>query len=180
MVILSIPADQKEYVLRPITTSYASVWDLPEHLITQSAPVVKQSRDVLPTTPVISYRSSKGNQYNCAPPYSLVVPIQPLQTLNVATLEHSWAHSLFLALHSIRLAFENAIGGESITLPDAAKQLDSVRRTFRQNAVPPSDHYMANCRTLHHLPTYGATMVSGWRKSVNGEPFVQMKNVLIF
>ena len=155
------PTEQKEYLLRPATPSYVTVWDMVDQKASQSAPIVKKSRNVLPPTPLMERMSSKGTRYKCAPPYTLVVPIPPTKSLNTRTPEESWAHGLFLALHSMKLAFEHVTGGAPMPLPVAAEQLDSYRRIYRVQSTPPARHFLANCRVLHGMPTDGPTVVVG-------------------
>jgi hypothetical protein len=61
----------------------------------------------------------------------------------------------------------------------AANQLDTIRLTHHLLMIPPSDYYMANCRTLHSEEVLGPTAVSGWERYVSGQPYVQSRNTLI-
>ena len=99
--------------------------------------------------------------------------------LNMRTPEYAWAQGLFLALHSMKLAFENVTGGASLTLPEAAAQLDSYRRIFRVQTTPPARHYMSNCRVFHGMVSDGPAVVSGRRKIVTGEPYVRSKHIIM-
>ena len=55
----SLPAEQKEYILRPASLFYVTIWDMAHQKASQSAPVVKKSKNVLPTTPLMDCVSSK-------------------------------------------------------------------------------------------------------------------------
>ena len=155
---MPFPEDQKENVLRPASVSHATIWDMADQKASQSAPVAQKSKNVLPTTPLIDCRSAKGTPYKCAPPYTLVVPIPPTTALNMRTPEYSWAHGLFLALHAMKLAFENMTGGETQSLLEAAEQLDTYRRIYRVSSTPPARHYLAKCRALRRFEAYGPTI----------------------
>ena len=61
----------------------------------------------------------------------------------------------------------------------AAKQLDTIRLTHNLLMIPPSEYYMANCRTLHSEEVLGPTTVSGRKRYVSGQPYVQSRNILI-
>ena len=176
---MPFPEDQKENVLRPASVSHATIWDMADQKASQSAPVAQKSKNVLPTTPLIDCRSAKGTPYKCAPPYTLVVPIPPTTALNMRTPEHAWSHGLFLALHALKLAFENMTGGEPLSLAESAEHLDTYRRIYCASSTAPARHYLANCRVLHGLEAYGPTTVAGRRKFDTGEPYARAKNNLI-
>ena len=60
-----------------------------------------------------------------------------------------------------------------------AKQFDTIRLAHNLRMSPPSDYYMAICRTLHSEEVPGPTAVSGWKRHVSGQPYVQSRNILI-
>ena len=115
-------------------------------------------------------------RYEWAPPCTLVVPAAYPEAMNLNLLEYSWAQGLQLALHSLRLAIDNVAGGEALPLEVAVEQLDLFRRVQRLSTIPPSDYYLAHCRTLHTAPASGPTAVAGWKKYARGEPFVRSRN----
>ncbi len=61
----------------------------------------------------------------------------------------------------------------------AAEQLDTIRLTHKMLMIPPSEYYMAICRTLHSVEVPGPTAVSGWKRYVSGQPYVQSRNILL-
>ena len=157
------PQEQKEYLLRPTVASYPSVWDTVEKQASQSTPICVRPVNVLPETRRIETRSKSGWKYKHAPPYNLVVPAAYPEALNMNLPEHSWAQALQVALHSLRLAFHNVAGYAPISIEKAAERLHSIRRVHRLTMIPPSDYYLAKCRTLHKAPASGPTAVSGWK-----------------
>ena len=61
-------------------------------------------------------------------------------------------------------------GGRAAGCDPAYAQLDMI---------PSSEYYMANCHVLHSVDVRGPTAVSGWKRYVSGQPFVQSRNILI-
>ena len=92
----------------PVQT-FTSVWDTPEQRATQYSPVVTKYARALPDTPMVKWKSKGGILYELAPPYTLQVPLGFVQALNIATPEYSWAQSLVVAMHSIKLAYEDTV-----------------------------------------------------------------------
>ena len=100
---------------------------------------------------MISRKAKRGGVYRFAPPSTLVVPVAYAEALNMSLPEYSWAHGLQLALHALRLAFDNVAGSECITLPEIAQQLDNLRRVHRLTMIPPSLCYLG---VLPHAPQH--------------------------
>ena len=84
-----------------------------------------------------------------------------------------------VAPHLLRYAYNKEPGCESLPLGVAAKQLDTFRRAHNLTMIPPSEYYMAICRTLHKEAVSGPTAVAGWKRYVSGQPSVQSRNILI-
>ena len=93
--------------------------------------------------------------------------------------EYSWAQGLIVASHSLRYVFCGNQSCDSMSLAAAAEQLDAIRRTHNLTMIPSSEYYMANCRVLHSVDVPGPTAVSGWKRYVNGQPFVISRNIII-
>ncbi|MFM7981039.1 MAG: hypothetical protein ACKPKO_17150, partial [Candidatus Fonsibacter sp.] len=83
---------------------YTSVWESTEQKTSQSSPVFTKYRRALPETPMMRRKSSKGIWWEAAPPYTLNVPPAHPRALNIGQPEFSWAQSLVVAMHSIKLA----------------------------------------------------------------------------
>ena len=79
---------------------------------------------VIPETPMTTCIGKHGTRHLAATPYTLVVPPAFLEAINPSILAYSWAQSLLVALHSMRLAFENHTGCERMPLEEVAQQLD--------------------------------------------------------
>ena len=114
-----------------------------------------------------------GGSDPTAAPYTLIVPAQYPKAMHLTLPEYSWAQGLQVARYSLRLACDNASGHEPmpLELERAVEQLESFRRVHRLVMIPPSDYYLANCRTLHTVDASGPTAVAGWKCFVAGEPF---------
>ncbi|MFM7987930.1 MAG: hypothetical protein ACKPKO_52315, partial [Candidatus Fonsibacter sp.] len=118
--------------------------------------------------------SKSGILYVLAPPYTLHVPPAFIQAVNIATPEYSWAQSLVVAMHSIKLAFGDNVTYSEIPLEQAAAELDSLRRQHYLASTTPSSKYdLADCRVLHSRDVTGPTAVAGWRNCVSGEPMIR-------
>ncbi|MFM7987112.1 MAG: hypothetical protein ACKPKO_48155 [Candidatus Fonsibacter sp.] len=103
--------------------------------------------------------------YELAPPYTLQVPPAFVQAINIATPEYSWAQSLVVAMHSIRIAFEDTVTYSEIPLEQVADELGSLRRRHCwASTTPSSKYYLANCRVLHSREVSGPTAVAGLKK----------------
>ena len=66
-----------------------------------------------------------------------------------------------------------------MTLGIAAKQFDTFRHAHNLTMIPPSEHYFTNCRTLRTEDVSGPTAVSGWKRYVSGQPYVQSRSILV-
>ena len=108
-----------------------------------------------------------------------MVPTAYSEVVNLKTPEYPWAQGLMVALHSLRYAYCNNPSCDPMPLGAAAKQLDTIRLSHNLLMIPPSEYYMANCRTLHSEEVLGPTAVSGWKRYVSGQPYVQSRNILI-
>ena len=108
-----------------------------------------------------------------------MVPAAQPEAVNISTLEYSWAQGLIVALHSLRYAYNNTFSCEPMSLALMTKQLDTIRIAHNLIMIPPSDYYMANCRTLHSEEVSGPTVVSGSKRYVSGQPYVQSRNILL-
>ena len=93
--------------------------------------------------------------------------------------EYSCAQGLIVASHSLRNVYCGNPPCDSMSLAAAAEQLDSIRRTHNLTMMPSSEYYIANCRVLHSVDVPGPTAVSGWKRYVNGQPFVTSRNIII-
>jgi hypothetical protein len=175
---MPLPTTQREYVLRTPTVAYQSVWSTPEQQKSQYSPVVTKYARTLPDTPMTDWQAKSGT-YRIASPYTLGVPTAYPEAVNINTLEYLWAQGLIVALHSLRYAYKNTSSREPMPFIVVAKQLDTNLFAHNLLMVPPSDYYMANCRTLHSEEVTGPTAVSGWKRYVSSQPFVQSRNILI-
>ena len=99
--------------------------------------------------------------------------------MNLNMPEYSWAQGLIVASHSLRYVLCKNPSCDPMPLASAAEQLDTIRRTHNLFMIPPSEYYMASCRTLHSVEVLGPTAVSGWKRYVSGQPFVQARNILL-
>ena len=108
----------------------------------------------------------------------LIVPPAYPEAMNLNMLEYSWAQGLIVASHSLRYVFCNNPCCDSMPLASVAEQLDTIRRTLNLSMIPSSEYYMANCRALHLIDVPGPTAVSGWKRSVSGQPYVHSVNIL--
>ena len=113
--------EQKEYTLRATVSLYASVWGAVEKQASQTTPVYVRLAHVLPETPLIETRSKSGWKYKHAPPYNLAVPAAYPEAYNMNLPKYSWAQSLQVALHSLRLAFDSVSGHDPISLEEVAE-----------------------------------------------------------
>ena len=127
---------------------------------------------------MIDWKGRKGS-YRMAPPYTLVVPTAYPVAVNINRPEYSWAQGLMVALHSLRYVYCNNPSCDPMPLGAAAEQLDTIRLTHNLLMSPPSEYYMANCRTFHSEEVPGPTAVSGWKRYVSGQPYVQLRKILI-
>ena len=84
-----------------------------------------------------------------------------------------------MALHSLRLAFDSVSAYDPTPCEHSAEQLGTFRRVYRLTIIPPSDYYMAKCRTLRTVDAPSPTAVVGRKRYVTGEPYVRAKNILI-
>ncbi len=128
---------------------------------------------------MIDWKSSKGTVFRIAPPYTLIVPHAYPEAMNLNMPEYSWAQGLIVASHSLRYVFCGNPSCDSMSLAAAAEQSDAIRRTHNLTMIPSSEYYMANCRVLHSVDVPGPTAVSGWKRYVNGQPFVNSRNTII-
>ncbi|MFM7979938.1 MAG: hypothetical protein ACKPKO_11550, partial [Candidatus Fonsibacter sp.] len=63
----------------------------------------------------------------------------------MAQLEYSWAQSLVVAMHSVKLAYGDNVTYSEVSLEDAADELDSFRRRHNlASTTPSSKYYLAN------------------------------------
>ncbi|MFM7981736.1 MAG: hypothetical protein ACKPKO_20700 [Candidatus Fonsibacter sp.] len=116
---------------------------------------------------------------NC-PHYTLNVPPALPGALNMAQPEYSWAQSLAVAMHSVKLAFGDNVTDSEVSLEVAVDELDSFRRQHNLVATTPSSkYYLASCRVLHSREVTGTTMFTGWRQFVTGEPMIRNKNIVV-
>ena len=69
----------------------------------------------------------------------------------------------------MRYVFCNNPYCDPMPAASAAEQLDTIRFTHNLLMIPPSEYYMANCRTLHSVEVPGPTAVSGWKRYVSGQ-----------
>ena len=97
--------------------------------------------------------------------------------MNLNLPKYAWAQGLVVALHSMLLAVDNKAGCKAMPFNEAAEQLDSFRRVRKLTMIPQSSYYLSNCRTLRIVEASGPTAVSGWRRYVDGEPFVRARNI---
>ena len=84
-----------------------------------------------------------------------------------------------VALHLLRRAYSNNPSCDPMPLGAAAKELDTIRLTHNLLMIPRSEYYMANCSTLQSEEVPGPTAVSGWKRYVSGQPYVQSRNIII-
>ena len=103
-----------------------------------------------------------------------------IQAVNIATSEYSWAQSLVVAMHSMKLAFGDNVTYTEIPLEQAADELDALRRQHSiASTTPWSKYFLANCRALHSREVTGPTAVAGWKSYVSGEPMIRCKNIIV-
>ena len=164
---MPFPPNQPDYVLQAPVLSYQSMWDTQEQQLSQYSSVVTKYARLLPDTPMIDWKSSRGTVFSIAPPFTLIVPQAYPEAMNLNMPEYSWAQGLIVASHSLRYVFCGNPSCDSMSLAAAAEQLDAIRRTHNLT-IPSSNYYMANCRVLHSVDVPGPTAVSGWKRYVAG------------
>ncbi|MFM7989579.1 MAG: hypothetical protein ACKPKO_60720, partial [Candidatus Fonsibacter sp.] len=92
-----------------LVKAYVSIWETVEQRTLLSSPVFKGAR-ALPETPMMLWQSWNGICWETAPPYTLHVPPVFRGALNMAQPLFSWAQSLVVAMHYVKLAF-----GDNVT-----------------------------------------------------------------
>ena len=147
------------YVLQAPVLSYQSMWNTQEQQKSQYSSVVTTYARLLPDTPMIDWKSTKGIVYRLAPPYTLIVPQAYPEAMNLNMPEYYWAQGLIVASHSLRYVLCGNPSCDSMSLAAAAQQLDAIRRTHNLTMMPSSEYYMATCRVLHSVGVSGPTAV---------------------
>ena len=86
------------------------------------------------------HKCSKGGVFPMAAPYTLVVPTQYLEAMNLSLPAVSWALGLRVALPSMKLAYDNVSGYEPMSLEKGGEQLDQFRRVHRLTMALSSEY----------------------------------------
>ena len=66
-----------------------------------------------------------------------------------------------------------------MTIVDAGKQLDYIRRQYELASTPQSSFYLAQCRRHDDADVAGLATVAGWRQYVSSKPEVVATQVII-
>ena len=133
---MACPPDQPGYVLQPPVLSYQSMWNSQEQQQSQYSSVVTKCARLLPDTPMIDWKSTKGVVYRMSPTYTLIVPQAYPAAVNHNMPENSRAQGLIVASHSLRYVFCGNPSCDSMSLAAAAEQLDAIRRTHNLTMIP--------------------------------------------
>ncbi|MFM7978302.1 MAG: hypothetical protein ACKPKO_03220, partial [Candidatus Fonsibacter sp.] len=77
---------------------------------------------------MMRWQSSNRIWWETAPPYTLNVPPALPGALSMAQPEFSWAQSLVVAMHSVKIDFGDNVTYSEVSLDVVGDELDSFRR----------------------------------------------------